>query len=155
MRKSFALLFLLTGIWLGSAHPLPAAAYECPPTAPDMKGPFYKPDAPLRASVGEGYLLTGTVKSAANCAPIAKAAIEFWMVNPEGEYDDAHRATVVADESGNYRFESHNPPDYAFRPPHIHLRVAASGFAPLVTQHYPEKDATKARFDLVLIPADE
>ncbi len=154
MRAHLAIWILLMGACTLSAPRLYAADYRCPPTAPDMKGPFYKPGAPLRATVGQGYLLTGTVKSAADCAPIAKAAIEFWMVNPEGEYDDAHRATVVADESGNYRFESHNPPDYAFRPPHIHLRVTAAGFAPLVTQHYPEKDATEARFDLVLIPGN-
>lgn len=146
-------VLLLLVCWM-NAPLLEAADYRCPPTKPDMKGPFYKPGAPLRTSVGQGYLLTGTVKSAADCAPIPKAAIEFWMANPEGEYDDAHRATVVSDPSGDYRFESHHPPDYAFRPPHIHLRVTAAGFRPLVTQHYPTAGDTQARFDLVLIPGE-
>ena len=155
MRKFLALLLLLAGVWLGSAHPLRAADYECPPTAPDMKGPFYKPDAPLRTSVGKGYVLTGTVKSAADCAPIPKAAIEFWLANPEGAYDDKSRATVIADGAGGYRFESHRPSDYGFRPSHIHLRIAAQGFRILVTQHYLEKGTTKARFDIVLIPGNK
>lgn len=140
---------------LGLMDALPAAAdYQCAPTAPDSLGPFYKPDAPMRSSVGEGYVLTGTVKSAEDCAPIPKASIEFWLTNPEGRYDDAHRATVTADGSGGYRFESNRPSDYGFRPPHIHIRVTAEGFKPLVTQHYPEGKASKAEFDLVLISLD-
>ena len=155
MRKFLALLLLIAGVWLGSAHPLGAADDECPPTAPDMMGPFYKPDAPLRTSVGKGYVLTGTVISAADCAPIPKAAIEFWLANPEGTYDDKSRATVISDGSGEYRFESHRPSEYGFRPPHIHLRIAAEGFRPLVTQHYLEKGTTNARFDIVLIPGNK
>jgi len=54
-----------------------------------------------------------------------------------GEYDDAHRATIIADASAAYRFESNLPPPYSGRPPHIHLRVSARNFKTLVTQHYP------------------
>ena len=155
MRPYHMGFLLLFGIWLATGPPLPAAAdYPCPPTPPDMKGPFYKPDAPLRSSVGKGYVMTGTVKSAQDCTAIAGAAIEFWLTNPEGDYDDQHRATVISDRSGAYRFESHRPTDYGFRPPHIHLRVTAEGFKPLVTQHYPEESITEARFDIVLIPRD-
>lgn len=154
MRPNLAFVFLLLGVCWTSGTALYAADYRCPPTAPDMQGPFYKPDAPLRTSVGKGYVLTGTVKSAADCVPIPKAAIEFWLANPEGEYDDKSRATVISDGSGQYRFESHRPSEYGFRPPHIHLRIAAEGFKLLVTQHYLEKGTTNARFDIVLIPGN-
>ena len=76
------------------------------------------------------------------------------MANPDGEYDDQHRATVISDDAGAYRFESHRPPDYGFRPPHIHFRVTAEGFKTLVTQHYPETGTSQARFDIVLLPQD-
>ena len=132
-----------------------AADYRCHPTPPDIKGPFYKPGAPLRSLVGKGYVLTGTVKSARDCAPIPKANIELWLTNPEGDYDDSHRATVISDDAGSYRFESNPPLDYGFRPPHIHLRITAEGFKPLVTQHYPEEGRASAEFDLVLIPMDQ
>jgi len=131
-----------------------AAAFPCSPTAADSLGPFYKPDAPRRSSVGQGYVLTGTVQSAADCTPIAEAKIEFWLANPAGVYDDQHRAALVSEPSGAYRFESNPPPDYDFRPPHIHMRVSAAGFKPLVTQHYPGRGASQAKFDIVLIPAD-
>jgi protocatechuate 3,4-dioxygenase beta subunit len=124
---------------------------NCKPTQPDMLGPFYEPDAPVRTSVGSGYVLSGAVLAADECKPIRDARIEFWLANPKGEYDDAHRATVFAGEKGGYRFESNVPVSYGSRPPHIHVRVTAPGFEELITQHYPEPGQRKANFDLVLV----
>jgi hypothetical protein len=127
--------------------------WACNPTKPDSLGPFYEPSAPVRSSVDKGYVLNGTVKTAADCSALVKARIEFWLAGPDGKYDDAHRATVFSNESGRYRFESNFPPSYGSRPPHIHIRVTAEGYKPLVTQHYPSDGQTEAAFDLVLIPA--
>jgi protocatechuate 3,4-dioxygenase beta subunit len=101
---------------------------DCKPTQPDMLGPFYEPGAPVRMSVVSGYELSGTVLAAQEYQPIRKARIEFWLANPRGEYDDAHRATVFAGERGRYRFESNVPVSYGGRPPHIHVRVTAPGY---------------------------
>lgn len=127
-------------------------AQKCAPTPPDMLGPFYKPNAPVRSSVGTGYVLSGTVRSSADCKPVRNAKIEFWLVGPDGRYDDAFRATVYADDSGMYTFESNSPKPYAGRPPHIHVMVTAEGFDQLITQHYPEEGAKNASWDLVLTP---
>lgn len=118
-----------------------------------MLGPYYEPDAPVRASVDSGYLMSGNVLSAGGCEPVPGARIEFWLANPEGNYDDAHRATVPAGEGGEYRFESNFSGLYENRPPHIHIRVTAPGHQELVTQLYPEAGQTEATFDLVLQPA--
>ncbi len=126
--------------------------YRCMPTPPDADGPFYRPDAPERNKVGEGYVLTGSVKSATDCSIIPQAKIEIWMNGPDGRYGDDWRATLFADTEGNYRFESHLPVAYGSRPPHIHIIVNAHGFRELIAQHYPTEQATSARFDLVLIP---
>jgi protocatechuate 3,4-dioxygenase beta subunit len=123
----------------------------CKATEPDMLGPFYKPNAPIRSSVGTGYALQGTVRSLKDCAPVPEATIEFWLAGPDGEYDDAHRATVIADASGAYRFESNVPQPVVGRPPHIHVRVSARGFKTLVTQHYQESGKRAAVFDLVMV----
>ena len=128
--------------------------FKCLPTPADNMGPFYKPNAPVREKVGEGYVLKGAVRSAVDCAPVAQAQIEFWLTGPNGRYDDNHRAKVFSDWSGVYIFESNFPPSYYGRPPHIHIRVSAEGYQPLVTQHYPFKGVTQGRFDLVLIPAE-
>jgi hypothetical protein len=127
-------------------------AAACTPTAEDMMGPFYKPDAPVRESVGKGYNLHGVVRSSSDCAPVPGAVIELWLAGPEHEYDDAHRATVIADRAGVYRFESNLPQSIEGRPPHIHLRVSAKGFKTLVTQHYPAAGSIDAVFDVVLVP---
>jgi protocatechuate 3,4-dioxygenase beta subunit len=124
---------------------------KCKPTQPDMLGPFYEPDAPVRTSVGSGYVLSGTVLGAAECKPIPNARIEFWLANPRGDYDDAHRATVFAGQRGEYRLESNVPVSYGGRPPHIHVRVRAPGYEELVTQHYPQRSQRKTDFDLVLL----
>jgi protocatechuate 3,4-dioxygenase beta subunit len=124
---------------------------NCKPTQPDKLGPFYEPGAPVRTRVGSGYVLSGAVLAAAECKPIPNAHIEFWLANPRGDYDDAHRATVFAGERGEYRLESNVPVSYGSRPPHIHVRVTALGYEELVTQHYPERGQRKANFDLVLL----
>ncbi len=146
------LLLLILAFGADSASGM--GLYRCQPTRPDADGPFYRPGAPERNKVGEGYLLTGTVKSAADCAVLPQAKIEIWMNGPDGRYGDDWRATLFADADGKYRFESHKPVAYGSRPPHIHIIVNAPGFKELITQHYPEEKATSATFDLVLIPAD-
>ena len=141
-----AVFFLIAGV--AGAGP----AGKCTPTEPDALGPFYKPGAPVRQSVGSGYLLSGTVKSSTDCKPVANARVEFWLVNPSAEYDDNHRATVYSGENGTYNFESNFPPPYYGRPSHVHIRVTAKGFKTLVTQHYPQAGSKKGIFDLVLVP---
>lgn len=134
-----------------AAAPGMSAAPVCRPTAPDALGPFYEPGAPVRSKVGSGYVLSGRVLAARTCRAIPRARIELWLVNRQGEYDDAHRATVLAGRRGGYRFESNRPPGYQGRPPHIHIRVSARGFRTLVTQHYPRGTRTRATMNLVLV----
>jgi protocatechuate 3,4-dioxygenase beta subunit len=150
--RQYILCGLIPMTFFGFAATGNSAEYKCAPTPEDAMGPFYKPDAPVRDSVGKGYVLQGTLKSAADCSPIADATIEFWLAAPNGRYDDQYRATLYPDPSGNYRFETHMPPEYGFRPPHIHIRVEANGFETLVTQHYPEKGSQNDSFNLVLKP---
>lgn len=128
------------------------AAVRCEPTRPDADGPFYRPGAPVRDRVGEGYTLSGRVLSTVNCRPLAGARVEIWLNGPDGKYSDRWRATLYADKNGRYRFESHLPVPYGSRPPHIHIIANAADHAELITQHYPQPGSTSASFDLVLIP---
>jgi protocatechuate 3,4-dioxygenase beta subunit len=78
--------------------------------------------------------------------------LEFWQVGPDGQYDDAHRATLYSDAEGAYSFEGNFPPGYGGRPSHIHIRVTAEGHKVLITQYYPQTGDTEGMFDLVLVP---
>ncbi|MEN8141999.1 MAG: intradiol ring-cleavage dioxygenase [Thermodesulfobacteriota bacterium] len=134
---------------------LPETIGDCPPTPYDEIGPFYKSNTPVRSSVGSGYLLEGQVKSVRGCRPLSKAKIEFWLVNEEGEYDEAHRATVFSGRKGRYSFESNRPSDYVGRLPHIHIMVSAKGHETLITQHYPRAGQAKGHFDLILTTLEQ
>jgi protocatechuate 3,4-dioxygenase beta subunit len=149
-RAAYAVLLAAL---IGAVAPAPAtAASTCPPTPADLLGPFYRPDAPVRTSVGKDHVLRGTVRSSGDCRPIPGARVELWLAGPDG-YDDDHRATVIADAEGRYQFESDLPGPFERRPPHIHVRVAHPGYRTLVTQHYPAPGQAEGTFDLVLSPA--
>jgi len=152
--RTWIVLWLFFSVLLPSSRPAVAimGGNRCTPTAEDAQGPFYRPDAPLRDKLGEGYLLTGQVKSAADCRALPEAKIEIWMTGPDGRYEDKWRATTYSGADGYYRFESHFPGPYGSRPPHIHLIVNAPGYKELVTQHYPEPGTSGGTFDLVLMP---
>ncbi len=126
--------------------------YRCQPTVEDEMGPFYRPEAPVRSAIGQGYILSGQVLAATDCRPIGMARIEVWQAGPSGRYDAGHRATLFSERRGDYRLETDLPPPYVSRPPHIHIRVSAKGFQTLVTQHYVQKEITQGVFDLILIP---
>lgn len=143
---------LITVLTLLVFHSQHARAAKCTPTAWDEIGPFYRPNAPVRDVIGKGYVLSGTVRSSADCSPIPRARIQFWQTGPSGNYEDAYRATVIADAKGHYRLQTTPPPGYAQRPPHIHILVDIKGFEGLVTQHYPKPGSKGAKMDLVLVP---
>jgi protocatechuate 3,4-dioxygenase beta subunit len=126
---------------------------SCTATPYDELGPFYRPGAPVRDQVGSGYRLSGRVLSLQGCRPLPGTRLEFWLVNPQGEYDEAHRATLFSDRDGFYRFESNRPTDYVGRLPHIHIMVTAVGHQQLITQHYPGPGQATGEFDLVLEPS--
>jgi protocatechuate 3,4-dioxygenase beta subunit len=143
---------LLIGLTSTLAAGVSASAQaRCAPTASDIEGPFYKPNAAPRDATGQGLAVSGVVKSSANCGPIEGARVEWWQANPAGAYDDAHRGIQVTREGGRYRFDTDLPPPYFGRPSHIHFKVFAPGFRPLTTQLYPKKGQRAVAFDLVLV----
>ena len=137
---------VLLAITVGSAF-----AQSCAPTKPDALGPFYLANAPERSKTGEGLVVSGRVRSASACTPIAGARIEWWSANRQGDYDETHRATQVTDADGRYRYETDPPGRYPGRPPHLHLKITAPGHRTLVTQLYPKPDDTAIQVDLVVV----
>ena len=129
-----------------------SAAGPCPATAPDMLGPFYVPGAPERNATGDGLTVHGVIRSTRECRPVPAAKLEWWSADGKGNYDDAHRATQVADAEGRYRYVTDAPGRYPGRPPHVHVKITARGHKPLVTQLYPKQGQREIPFDFVLQP---
>lgn len=149
--KSVFNIILLVALSLCLNHSTNAAQTRCPPTASDVEGPFYEPNAPLRESTGRGFTVSGNVKSAGSCAVIPGARVEWWQTNPQGRYDDEHRGAQLTSSDGGYRFETDFPPGYFGRPPHIHFKIFAPGHRSLTTQVYPKRGQSTITFDFVLI----
>lgn len=119
---------------------------NCTPTRADVPA-NYKADAPVRNKIGAGgYVIEGIVMRI-DCTPVREARIEFWHVNADGNYDDDHRATVVADDRGRYRLDTTRPVAYGGGPVHVHIRVSRPGKS-LVAIHFPQ-GAPVDRVDLV------
>ena len=136
---------------LGAATSAPAQQRSCAPTAPDMLGPFYKPNAPERARTGAGIIVTGVVRSAKDCAALPGARVEWWSADERGEYRDELRATQHADAQGRFAYETVSPGRYPGRPPHLHVRITAPNHKPLVTQLYPQPSQRNITTDFILI----
>src|SRR6476659_4656518 len=129
-----------------------AAASGCPATITDGFGPFGRGSPPLRASIGKGHVLTGLVLSSFDCRPIRGARVELWQSDAKGRYTRALSATVLTDRNGRFRFEGPYPASYEGRPPHIHLRVVASGHEILLSRYEPARGARRGSVRLVLVP---
>ena len=129
-----------------------AAASGCPATVPDGFGPFGRGSPPMRASIGKGHVLSGTVVSSLGCRPLRGARVELWQANAKGRYVRATSATVLTDGSGRFRFEGPYPTAYEGAPPHIHLRIVASGHEVLLSRYVPARGARRGSIRLVLEP---
>ncbi|MBI5668891.1 MAG: hypothetical protein HZC41_12865 [Chloroflexi bacterium] len=141
---------LETGSWLGADCDAPAVAATCPATDGQI-GAAAEPEAPERAKVGAGFVLTGAVVDASTCQPIRDARITYWLVNEQGEYDADHRGTLSTNRQGLYRIESNRPGQYG-PPPHIHLQIIAPGYQSLVTEYILQGDEDTADFPIALLP---
>ena len=115
------------------------------PTPWDEIGPFYKRGAPqtahLRAPGDPGLPVSVTGKvfdTAGNSLPGAR--VEIWQADHSGRYDldgYRYRAILVADNSGQYSFDSVMPGHYPGRVcQHVHYLISAPGHKSLTTQLY-------------------
>ena len=146
---------LAAGCDRSAPAPAPATTSPAAPAAggctagyeePDALSPSYRPGAPVRAVVGQGHVLTGTVRSSRDCAPIAGARVELWPEIAGQGHPDDQRATVLTAADGGYRFQSDLPE-------HIHMLVSAEGFEPVASNRYHPEGQAAGRFDVLLPPS--
>ena len=127
------------------------------PTTRDAEGPYWVPDAPVRAGSiasldlpGLPLLVEGRVMDACG-QPLAGAILDVWQADARGRYhgagEDGHRlrGRVRTDARGRYRFETIMPGRYSdddgIRPAHLHVSfLAPDGRLLLTSQLYFEGD---------------
>ena len=124
--------------------PTPACTDADDMTPSQTEGPYYKRRSPERTSLlepgitGTPIVLTGYVLSR-RCQPIARALLDFWHANAEGDYDNKGyrlRGHQFTDDAGRYRLETVVPGLYPGRTRHFHVKVQAPNRPILTTQLY-------------------
>jgi protocatechuate 3,4-dioxygenase beta subunit len=123
-------------------------AAQLEPTPPNTEGPYYSPGAPAKVILrekgdsGTPLKVSGSLVDTGD-RPITEGLIEIWHTDPSGRYDldgFRYRAGIPTTQQGQYAFETFMPGNYGGRPRHIHYKITARGFEPLVTQLYFEDD---------------
>ncbi|WP_345162271.1 intradiol ring-cleavage dioxygenase [Pontibacter saemangeumensis] len=131
-----------------SLPPTPSCDDHDEPTPRQTEGPYFKPASPERSSLlqpglnGTKLILAGQVLNT-DCQPVAKALLDWWHCDSEGNYDNdgyTLRGHQYTDKQGNFRLETIVPGLYPGRTRHIHVKVQAPGQPVLTTQlYFPEE----------------
>ena len=128
---------------------------QCEPSAPDMEGPYYREDIPVRSELdvyddeAQSIIVSGQVCDL-DCKPISFAIVEVWHADTSGEYDTVssemrYYGQLETDETGFYAFRTIIPAAYQtapndYRPKHFHIKIWVQGTEMLNTQLYFEND---------------
>jgi protocatechuate 3,4-dioxygenase beta subunit len=117
------------------------------------EGPYFKTGSPektdLAADVSKGTRLaiSGAVLTTA-CKAVAKAKIEVWQANADGEYDNSGytlRGHFFTDSQGRYTFITVVPGIYPGRTRHVHVMAQAPNGPVLTSQlFFPGDGAANA-----------
>lgn len=146
-------LVLATG---GAALLSPARAQSAFAPTASMRGGSnnYRPGAPLVASLGSGFLMSGTVRRAGDGAPIGNARIQIWAATTRGgEREPSNHGSVLTRADGSYSLEM---PQIVpnFGQPHAHLAYDDGAFETVFLRPVmPSASDRSLRADFVLMPA--
>jgi len=152
MLRVLVLLAIAAAIGAGTTVTASGGSAACQPTAGDVPGPFQRIDAPRRAKIGPGHVLSGRVLRAGDCAPVSRALVVFWQAGPGYVYRPRGRGSVLTDRSGRFRIEGPVPASSGLRPPHIHMAVIHPDYEELLTRYVVRRGATSGRMRIVLTP---
>ncbi|MBP0455941.1 dioxygenase family protein [Streptomyces montanisoli] len=145
----------------GPLAPTPACHDGDEPTVPNIEGPYFKPNSPLRTNlVGSGMPGTPLTVSGyvfgRDCAPVSGALLDFWQADDNGAYDMTGftlRGHQFSTAQGEFTLTTIMPGLYPGRTRHIHVKVQAPGQPILTTQLYfpgEPRNSTDAYYDVRL-----
>ncbi|MCX8996650.1 twin-arginine translocation pathway signal [Rhizobiaceae bacterium BDR2-2] len=91
----------------------------------------YIANAPAVENLGTGFVVSGTVREAGTCAPLANVRVQIWTATERGgEREPTNRGSVMTDAQGNFRLET-SPIVPQFGQAHIHVAFDDPGYETL------------------------
>ena len=127
----------------------PERERRCEPTESNPGGTNnYIPDAPPLDSLGEGFVITGLVRSADGCEPLEDVRIQVWLATETGGEQD-NRASVRTGADGRYRIET-DPTVPQFGEPNIHVGYDDGEYREVFIRRVVDLDDERAVVDLTL-----
>jgi hypothetical protein len=132
-----------------SADRPPERERRCKPTESNPGGTNnYIPDAPFLDTLGDGFVITGRVRSADGCRPLEDVRVQVWLATETGGEQD-NRASVRTGEDGRYRIET-APTVPQFGEPNIHVGYDDDRYRPVFIRRVVDLDDERAVVDLTL-----
>ena len=126
---------------------------RCEPTESNPGGTNnYIPDAPFLDSLGDGFVITGLVRSADGCRPLEDVRIQVWLATETGGEQD-NRASVRTGEDGRYRIET-APTVPQFGEPNIHVGYDDEEYRAVFIRRVVDLDDERAVVNLTLARGD-
>src|SRR5918998_5580664 len=127
----------------------PARPRRCKPTESNPGGTNnYIPDAPELDSLGEGFVITGLVRSANGCRPLEDVRVQVWLATETGGEQD-NRASVRTGPDGRYRIET-APTVAQFGEPNIHVGYDDGEYREVFIRRVVDLDDKRAVVNLTL-----
>lgn len=144
-----ALLMLTPLLALGAA-----ARADCPRTAAQTEGPYFKKNSPLKDDFRPDaptedwtHLIVRGRVVGTDCLPLADAKLDFWHADELGEYDNETyrmRGHLFSNACGEYYLDTVVPGLYPGRTRHIHVKLTSSSGLVLTTQlYFPDEERNK------------
>ena len=108
----------------------------------------YIPDAPPAETLGQGFVITGLVRSAEGCRPLEDVRVQVWLATETGGEQD-NRASVRTDANGRYRIETAKTVPQ-FGEPNIHVGYDDGDYGEVFIRRVVDLDDERAVVDLTL-----
>ncbi|CAM5394999.1 Dioxygenase OS=Streptomyces rimosus subsp. rimosus (strain ATCC / DSM 40260 / JCM 4667 / NRRL 2234) OX=1265868 GN=SRIM_033485 PE=3 SV=1 [Streptomyces rimosus subsp. rimosus] len=128
----------------GPLTPTPYCDDGDDPTPPQIEGPYFKPNSPLRDSLvqpgtqGTRLTVSGFVFGL-TCQPLSHVLLDWWQADANGNYDNVgfrFRGHQFTDQRGAFKLTTIVPGLYPGRTRHLHVKVQAPNQPILTTQLY-------------------
>jgi len=114
----------------------------------------YRPNAPLVANLGTGFLMYGTVRRAGTGEPLPNTRIQIWAATSRGgEREPSNHGSVMSAADGSYRLEmTQIVPN--FGQPHGHLTYDDGDFQTVFLRPVMNsRNDTSLEANFILAPA--